>query len=255
MQGATGKLPVARTDFPNRGMVLHWDRERKGRLMPTRAVLETAQSIVRDAGGIASRQFGNATVLRTKAFSDIVTASDLEIERFVIDQLRQHFPDHGFDSEERGQEHADAEFVWVLDPIDGTKYYTRGVPLYSISLALEQQGRPVIGIVYNPETGQMYSSLAGGGVSLNGEHVTCSQLERVDEVTVCLEIPSSQSSAAERRWACERIERLIDGVRRVRMLGVGALGLAYCATGAFDVYVNLGSATKHCDISGHPAEK
>ena len=126
-----------------------------------------AEEIVLAAGRMAKEHVFSADVEEIKPFGGIVTRADKEIEAFVIDSLKRRFPGHGFDSEERGKENAGAEYVWVLDPIDGTRYYAGGVPLYAISLALaHKQARKrklILGIVHAPELGQTYCAVSGRG--------------------------------------------------------------------------------------------
>ena len=228
--------------------------------MPLEAFLENAVQIVRDAGQIARPGFGNTRVLRVKQRGDPVTEGDLQVQEYVDSRLRELYPDHGLNAEENTDQNtegspggsirnADAEYVWVLDPIDGTKYYLRGVPLYSIALALEQRGKLILGVVLFPETGQLFCGARGCGAKLEGKPVACSRTERLDQSTICAEIPSRDSPAADRRWALQKLALLVDRTQRVRIMGLAPFGLCFTATGGFDAYVNLGSAPKYCDIA------
>lgn len=217
--------------------------------MTTDAYMKSARQAVEDAGEIARCGFGRSPIVRTKPGGEPVTEADLQVERHVLGKLREQYPDHGFLSEEAGKSGDDAEYRWILDPIDGTKYYARGVPLYSISLALERRGEPIVGVVFNPETGQMFCGAKDWGAKLDDAEIRCSLAERLEEATICLEIPSRDSPASRRKWAMERMGALVDRAQRVRVLGVGALGLCFTAAGAFDVYVNLGSGSQHYDIA------
>ncbi|MFH1921153.1 MAG: inositol monophosphatase family protein [Planctomycetota bacterium] len=217
--------------------------------MTTGAYLKSAEQIVRGAGDIARRGFGRSPVVRLKPAGEPVTEADLQVERHILGTLREQYPNHGFLSEEAGQVGDDCEYRWILDPIDGTKYYARGIPLYSISLALERRGEPIVGVVFNPETGQMFCGANDRDARLNDVEIRCSQAKRLEETTICLEIPSRDSPASQRKWAMEKMGTLVDHVGRVRMLGVGALGLCFAAAGAFDAYLNLGSGSQHYDIA------
>jgi len=220
-------------------------------------LLGNAQRIVRDVGTIAREGFGRSPIVRCKEGNDIVTRADLEIEDYVLSSLRALYPHHGFDSEEAGEQRADAEYVWILDPIDGTKYYARGVPLYSISLALRKQETLILGVVYSPETQQMFSAALEKGARVidgaNDREIECSHTTQLDQATVCVEIPSRDALPGERHWAMQKMRDLVDSVPRVRLLGVGALSLCYCAMGGFDAYVNLGSGTRLYDMAAGQA--
>jgi len=228
--------------------------------MPLEAFLQNAVQIVREAGHIARPGFGNTRVVRLKRRGDPVTEHDLLVQQHVDSRLRALYPDHGLNAEEttdpsaedpaggtlRG---ADAEHVWVLDPIDGTKYFLRGVPLYSIALALEQRGKLVLGVVLFPETGQLFCAAAGCGAKLEEKPAVCSRTEQLDQALLCVEIPSRDSPPAERRWALQKLALLVDRTQRVRIVGLASFGLCFTATGGFDAYVNLGSSPKYCDIA------
>jgi len=211
--------------------------------------LAHAESILREAGKIAKREFGNSPIIREKEFHDIVTQADVQVQEFIRGRINELYPDHGFDSEEDEAPSRDTDFTWVLDPIDGTKYFSRRIPIYSIALALEKQGKLILGIVYSPETNQMFSGAIGAGASLNGSPIKCSPTRELENATICVEIPSSDSSPIERNWGMEKFAILVDRVQRARILGVSALDLCYCASSGFDAYVNLGGATKYCDIA------
>ena len=209
--------------------------------------LTVAQQAVHDAGQKALQMLHHAQVLRQKAYGDFVTDGDVSVEQDVISSLRTHFPGHGFDSEERDRENVDAEYVWLLDPIDGTKYYAKDVPLYSVSLALRRHNDLVLGLVYMPEMDRMYTAEKGGGAALNGQPIHCSSESQLQNAHICLEIPSRDVPEPDRRIAFDRLATLVQNAYRVRVLGVASVGLCFCAAGGFDAYANLGSIWKRCD--------
>ena len=152
-------------------------------------LLREAEKVVRDAGEIAKHGFGDSPVLREKADSDIVTEGDLQVHRYVSSRLQELYPGHALLSEEAGAQGQDAEYVWILDPIDGTKYYARGVPLYSISLALERRGETILGVVFNPQSDQMYRAAKGQGATLDNRPIQCSSVTRLEVAMLSVEIP------------------------------------------------------------------
>jgi myo-inositol-1(or 4)-monophosphatase len=211
--------------------------------------LDAAERIVRQAGSLAKEMAVTSTIRAHKPAGDLVTNGDLAVEELVLSFLKKEYPDHGFYSEERGREHDDAEFVWILDPIDGTKYYARHNPLYAISLALTRNRESIVGVVFSPELEQMFCAAKGEGATLNGQRVTCSKESDLSRAVLCVEIPSRHSSPESRALALRRVDLLIQHAERVRILGVSSLGLAFCANGGFDAYVNLGSASALYDIA------
>jgi len=216
------------------------------------AILQTAKDIVLKAGKKACRiPPCSRGVLpdRDKDYGDIVTEGDLVVQDYVKERLQEEFPEHGFDSEEMDKENSKAEYTWVLDPIDGTKYYTRDVPFWTISLALKRYDKSILGVVYSPELNRLYCASIDGEATLNGEPIHCSNIERIEHASIYLELPSRYSPQNEQQWAMEKMGVLVEHAYRVRIIGVGSLGLCFCATGGFDAYVNLGSSSKPCDTA------
>lgn len=173
----------------------------------------------------------------------------MEIEAYITTAIIQAFPDHGVVSEESPAVREDAHFLWILDPIDGSKHYAQGIPLYSISLALRCGDELGFGIVYAPESDELYAATIGCGATLNGKPIRCSQEVLLEKSFVCLEIPNRHASIETRSSALARAARLVEQAERVRILGVSAMGLCYCAAGWFDVYVNLGANSRIWDLA------
>ena len=213
------------------------------------AFLAVAQTAVRKAGVKAKQTQSGMRIQAHKEGGDLVTDADLAAEEQVISNLQRDFPDHGFISEEQGETRADAEHVWILDPIDGTKYYARGVPFYTVSLALRIRSELVLGVVYCPEFDRMYSAASGLGSQLNGNPIRCVEQDNLHQALIYLEIPNSSSDEDELSQAIDRMALLIQHSYRVRIVGVGSIGLCFCASGGFDVYLNLCKSRKLWDYA------
>jgi myo-inositol-1(or 4)-monophosphatase len=212
-------------------------------------LLVAAEQIVREAGAKAREMIHRARILKHKERGDIVTEGDLCVEEHVISSLKKLFPDHGFISEEKGTERPEAEYVWTLDPIDGTKYYARDVPLWAISLALSRGGEPQLGIVFSPELDRLYAARTSQGATLNGRPIHCSAVKHLEQASICLEIPSRDSAADERKWALAKMSELVERAYRVRIIGVSSLGLCFCAAAGFDAFVSLNSPWHEWDVA------
>lgn len=212
-------------------------------------MLALAARLVREGGLMAKEMIRHAEVRADKGRGDFVTEADLCVESHILDALRAAYPAHGFFSEECGGAETDTGFVWVLDPIDGTKHYMRGNPVYSVSLGLMRDGESVLGAVYLPETDQLYAARKNGGATLNGLPILCSSEDQLDQALVCAEIPSRHSPEVEQTSSLRRLEALIRSGQRVRIVGISSIGLCWCASGIFDVYVNLGSAWQPHDVA------
>jgi histidinol phosphatase-like enzyme (inositol monophosphatase family) len=128
--------------------------------------------------------------VETKPDSTPVTQADRGAEELMRRLIRKKFPGHGILGEEFGEENADAEYVWVLDPIDGTKSFASACPLFGTLIALLHCGRPVLGVIHQPVLRQL---LFGNGESttLNGRRVTCRATERIEDATLLTSDPLS----------------------------------------------------------------
>lgn len=145
--------------------------------------------LARESGAFVTplyRQAGLA--VDAKADASPVTAADRGAEELMRGRIAQRFPQHGIIGEEFGSERADAEFVWVLDPIDGTKSFITGVPLWGTLIALLHQGQPVLGCIHQPVLGQL---IVGDGehTELNGQPVRCRGTTRLEEATLLMSDP------------------------------------------------------------------
>jgi myo-inositol-1(or 4)-monophosphatase len=219
-------------------------KESDGRMDPLSMVAEVSD-IVRGAGKIAAARLGHSRVVRSKEQGDLATDVDMEVNRMIIRELAGRFPSFAILSEETGEQAGEpagqSEYTWLVDPIDGSKHYTKGIPLYAVSLALRRQSELVMGVVYVPSTDEMFSSVRGCGAKKNGAHIECSGETVLEDALVCVELPSRHTGRERIGEALMRLQCLMLGCQRIRVLGVTALGLCYCACGGFDAYVNLGS--------------
>lgn len=152
-----------------------------------------------------------------KADSSPVTEADVECERVIKETLYQAFPQHGFYGEELGQESSNLDFVWLIDPIDGTKSFVRDYPFFSTQIALAYQGEPVLGVSNAPMFGggELATAARGAGAWLNGEPIKVSAIDSLTDAS--LSIGNSASLAISPAWA--DIGRLIADVDRIRGYG------------------------------------
>jgi histidinol phosphatase-like enzyme (inositol monophosphatase family) len=157
-----------------------------------------------------------------------VTAADTGAEELMRGLIRRKFPGHGIVGEEAGAENADAEFVWVLDPIDGTKSFTAAVPLFGTLIALLHGGQPVLGCIHQPILGQM---LVGDNrlATLNGSPVNTRAVRRIDEATLLTSDPVNIARPENRGFAT-----LMGRARLARTWG-DCYGHLLVATGRADV--------------------
>ncbi|AWI10485.1 histidinol-phosphatase [Ereboglobus luteus] len=149
--------------------------------------------LARRSGEFITPHFGNpGLAVEMKGDASPVTAADRGAEELMRDMIAKKFPAHGIVGEEFGNERADAEWVWVLDPIDGTKSFISGVPLWGTLIALKHRGEPVLGAIHQPVLGQL---MVGDGVEtmLNGRAVRVRECARIEEATVLTSDPLNVS--------------------------------------------------------------
>jgi len=153
---------------------------RSNSLAASRAELDQLKSpvadVVREAGEIALGFARSGAKRWTKGDSSVVTEADVFIDGFLHEKLAALDPDIGWLSEETVDtpERLGRERVWIVDPIDGTRAFVEGVPVWVISVALVERGRPVFGAIFNPTKNEMFEAVEGGGAFLNGQAITAS---------------------------------------------------------------------------------
>src|SRR5205823_1600739 len=129
--------------------------------------LETAIEIAREAGALLAGYFERRVAFELKGDYDLVTESDRASEKLVIERLRSHYPSHGIVAEEGGGHESASEFRWYVDPLDGTTNFAHSYPMFNVTLALEQAGEMIAGVVFDPFRNELFEAERGGGAYLN----------------------------------------------------------------------------------------
>lgn len=182
-----------------------------------------------------------------KTERDLVSDTDLAIERRIRAELREATPHLGFLGEEEGQD-GDENSSWVLDPIDGTVNFVRGLPLYGIALALVHCGEPVLGVVALPALGHTYWAATGHGAWCDGHRISPAPTTRLTDAVVAVgDYRFGADSHADNVPAHVLHRLLADRVLRVRMLGTAAADLVFVADGTLDASITLGN--NHWDMA------
>jgi myo-inositol-1(or 4)-monophosphatase len=195
-----------------------------------------ACAIAREAGVLARKRFLERPRSQRPDFKgpqDFLTATDAEVEELIRRRLSELFPDDSFFGEEGGGSFE--RDVWVVDPIDGTANFARGIPHFAISIAFVRDGRTEIGVIYNVMHAELYTAQRGRGAILNGEPIKVSGLSDMRQATV----EAGWSSRLPPEPYVAVVERLKTSGANVRRAGSGTLGLAYVADGRIDAYCEL----------------
>jgi myo-inositol-1(or 4)-monophosphatase len=164
---------------------------------------------------------------------DLSTNQDVEIEKGFHDYIMNLFPECGFQGEEDASLNKDGEYKWVIDPIDGTKYYHCDIPLWCTTIALVKGDQPVYGILYQPTTGDFYTATQGLGAFKNGVKMSIGKNSDIARSQILLDIGKYNKELNL------KIINLFEVSYRVRILGSGALSTAWVANGMFGAFVNI----------------
>lgn len=191
-------------------------------------------------GGIVLKKFwGNLREIKEKEFpGDLVTEADQQSEKIIIQWLSDHFPDHQILAEESGFTHKKSEFIWIIDPLDGTTNYAHQYPMFAISIGLLYQGEPILGVIYNPITEELFQAAEGLRASLNYRPITVSNIHSLEKGLLGTGFAYDRRKNPDNNYAefCH-FTHLTQGVRRA---GAASLDLAYVACGRLDGYWERG---------------
>jgi myo-inositol-1(or 4)-monophosphatase len=203
-------------------------------------MLNIAVRAARRAGSIINRAAlgGEALVVKTKRANDFVTQVDRAAEEAIIEIVRKAYPDHGFLAEESGTTSKDAEYRWIIDPLDGTTNFIHGFPQYGVSIGIEHRGALTHAVVYDPAKNELFTASRGRGAFLNDRRVRVSKCVRLQDALIGTGFPFREVSRLDlytRQLA--HFMRTSAGVRRA---GAAALDLAYVACGRLDGFWELG---------------
>jgi myo-inositol-1(or 4)-monophosphatase len=200
--------------------------------------LATAVEAALSAGRLQRRHFRTPFDIHKKGAIDLVTEIDIAVEREFRATIAARFPDHDVLGEEGGaggSTHSPrASHCWIIDPIDGTTNYVHGLALFCVSIALEIDGRLMLGVVYDPMADELFTAERGEGARLNGRRIHVTGTAEIGDALICTGFPYSVR---------EKPGHLIAGFaefmrqsRAVRRLGSAALDLCYTAAGRFDAF-------------------
>jgi myo-inositol-1(or 4)-monophosphatase len=166
---------------------------------------------------------------------DPFSEADLRAEETVKAMLAAARPAYGFLGEEGGLAAGeDAEHTWVVDPLDGTMNFVRGVPFFAVNVALARAGEVIAGVTYIPMMDEMFWAEAGQGAFLNGAPIRVAKTARLEDAVLAVGIPFAGKPRQEQ--FVHEIAQLTPRVASVRRLGAGAVDTAYVACGRFDAY-------------------
>jgi myo-inositol-1(or 4)-monophosphatase len=204
-------------------------------------MLNFAIQTAREAGRVLAEKFGRAIRVTNKGDIDLVTEADIAAERLIVERIRSYHPRHAILTEESGDVvslgDAGSEYKWVIDPLDGTTNYAHGYPVFCVSVALEHEGRVVLGVVYDPTREELFAAERGQGATLNGRSLRVSETDELNGALLCTGFPYD---VRDRGDFARHFRNFIMRAQSVRRDGSAALDLAYVAAGRFDGFYEEG---------------
>ena len=203
-------------------------------------VLAVAKQAARAAREVQLRGLKDGTEIRTKAGpQDLVTAADVESERVIARTVAEAFPGHNLMGEEGGDRGLTSDWLWVVDPIDGTTNYSRHIPYFSTSIAVYHRGRPVVGLVANPMVDETFFAVEGQGSFLNDAPIRTSSVSSFTEALMITGFYYDRGRNID--LTLEAIRKFYDrGIMGVRRFGSAALDLCYLGAGRADGFFEIG---------------
>lgn len=140
-----------------------------------------AMEVAKEAGTVLKKYFDQGFIVEAKAVNDVVTIADFESEKIILDKLKKHFPDHSIFAEESGDHNPNAEYKWIVDPLDGTRNFAAGCPFFAVSIALSYKNETILGVVYNPMVDELYFAQNGEGAFLNDKKIKVSDKTNLND--------------------------------------------------------------------------
>lgn len=200
--------------------------------------LSTVWEAASAAGALIRENWDRPRTIEYKGAIDLVTSVDREAERQILEILQREFPDHGFLSEEApAVEARSKEYRWIVDPLDGTTNFAHGYPHLSVSVALQQNGRTILGLVYDPLRNECFRAVAGQGAFLNDAPIRISPVEQLDKALLATGFPYDRRQHADKYLAFFRA--FLTRTQGIRRAGSAALDLCYVASGRIDGFWEL----------------
>ena len=204
--------------------------------------LEFAKSIANYAGKVMLKYFNKDNGASYKGDKTIVTLADKEINSYLIEQVKEKYPNHSVDGEE--EQFGKSDYVWVCDPVDGTAMYACHVPVAVFSLALVINGSPKVGVIYDPFTDSTYTAIKGQGAFKNKNKITVNNYDLDDMRTSC-HFDLWKNSEYD-------VLKVFANLKpRVKLTDIGSIARAcMCvATGDYSLAIFTGTEHKNCDIA------
>lgn len=203
----------------------------------SKSYLDVAIEAAREAGALQKGRLGDVHKVEFKGELNPVTEIDRACEDLITKKIGAAFPSHDILAEEGGGTRRDSEYKWIIDPLDGTVNYTHGYPLFCVSIALEKNGKIVLGVIYEPNRDELFCAEERGGATLNGKKIQVSKTTELGKSLLCTGFAYNVKKVVRNNLA--HFRQMILSTQAVRRDGVAAVDLCYVACGRFDGFWEL----------------
>jgi myo-inositol-1(or 4)-monophosphatase len=200
-------------------------------------IFKETEKLVERSADFIQNQLGNVEnqQIETKALNSLVSYVDKKAEEMLVEGCMKILPEAGFITEEETiEKSADKEWLWIIDPLDGTTNFLHSLPFFSISVALQHRGKTVMGLVCEVNRRELFYAIKNEGAFLNGKKISCSQTEKLADSLLATGFP--YYDFGRRDAYMKLLGELMPKCRGIRRLGSAALDLAYTACGRFDAF-------------------
>jgi myo-inositol-1(or 4)-monophosphatase len=199
--------------------------------------LDAAENAARAAGKLLRENFQQRQRVKAVAAHDIKLEIDVQTQELIGKLLLEDFPAHALYGEEGIVGDQSSEHQWIVDPLDGTVNYFYGIPHFCVSIALRLHKEIVVGVIYDPIRGEMWTAQRGDVSKLNGAPIHVSDRAELAEAIISIGLAKTGETI---NTNFPLLQQMIHRVRKCRVLGSAALDMAYVASGRFDAYIETG---------------
>jgi|YelNatPaOPRAMG01_1025707.scaffolds.fasta_scaffold00075_41 myo-inositol-1(or 4)-monophosphatase len=202
-------------------------------LKERKIMIEDIINIAKEAGSIVREGFGKQLKIEYKTNeTNLVTDIDKASEKLITDFIKKKYPTHKILAEESGESGSSSEYLWVIDPLDGTTNFAHKLPIFSVSIGLQKNGETIAGVVYDVMRDIVYSSELNSGSFANGEKLMVNQNDLIGHSVLVTGFPYNVAENPDN--VIQKFAAVIKASRAVRRLGSAAIDFCYVASGVFD---------------------
>ncbi|MFH1153626.1 MAG: inositol monophosphatase family protein [Pseudomonadota bacterium] len=195
-------------------------------------MIEFLKTLARDAGRLCLEASRRRITVEFKSAKDLVTEVDKQVEAFITSSVQRAYPGHDVFGEETGRSHLGSDFCWIIDPIDGTTSFFHKQPFYSVSIAVQNQGKTIAGAVYAPVLDELFWAEKGGGAHLNTISVRVSEAQVLADSVLATGFACLRAGLRDNNL--KYFNELLPRIRDIRRYGSAALDLCFVACGRLD---------------------